>query len=153
MTDLFIRNTHIVLKFAVIGRSCEKFFGYLHCRCIALQCLVKFIHFLFRRAEFCECECIFTLEHPVHIGHFMNNRTLFNQICFCRYTAKSCACIRLLKNSLCSLPNTGLLKFFALTCPQLILEKCRLKLFLQKIHNQSFFRKSSDSKYSNANIL
>jgi len=26
--------------------------------------------------------------------HFMNNHTLFNQICFCRYTAKSCACIR-----------------------------------------------------------
>ena len=68
-------------------------------------------------------------------------RTLFNQICFCRYTEKSCACTRLLKNSLCSLPNTGLLKFFALTDPQLISEKCRLKLFLQKIQNRVSLQK------------
>jgi hypothetical protein len=45
------------------------------------------------------------------------------------------------KNLLRSLPNTGLLKFFALTDPQLFLEKCRLKLFLQKIQNQGSLRK------------
>jgi len=83
----------------------------------------------------------------------MNNHTLFNQIYFCRYTEKSCACIRLLKNLLCSLPNTGLLKFFALTDPQLILEKCRLKLFLQKIQNQGSLRKKLKKEHSNTNVL